>query len=64
MSASGMENDWTATAIGLVTALVSGYAAIGILLRYLRSHSTLAFSLYRIALGALVLALAWRDAIG
>ena len=61
---SGAVNDWTATAVGLAAALVSGYAAIDILLRYLRSHSTLVFSLYRIALGALVLALAWRGAIG
>ena len=61
---SGAEYNWTATAIGLAAALASGYAAIGILLRFLRSHSTLAFSLYRIALGALVLVLAGQGAIG
>ena len=63
MTEPGVAGDWPMMAIGLVAALVSGYASIGYLLRFLRSHSTLAFSLYRIALGALVLALAWQGSI-
>lgn len=60
---AGMGDDWPAMTVGLLTALVSGYAAIGYLLRFLRTNSTLVFSLYRIALGALVLGLAWQGAI-
>lgn len=60
---SGGAMDWPTLALGLVAAGLSGYAAIGTLLRFLRSHSTLVFSIYRIALGALVLALAWQGAI-
>jgi undecaprenyl-diphosphatase len=46
--------------LGVATALafVSGLAAIAFLLRYLTTHSTLVFVVYRIALGALVLVLA------
>jgi undecaprenyl-diphosphatase len=54
---------WMPLALGLLTALVSGYVAIGFLLAYLRTHSTHAFVAYRLALGALVLALAWEGAI-
>lgn len=60
---SGGSVDWPTLALGLVAAGLSGYAAIGTLLRFLRSHSTLVFSIYRIALGALVLTLAWQGAI-
>ncbi len=49
----------TATAI----AFVVGYAAIAWLLRYLATHSTAVFVAYRIALGALVLALLSAGAI-
>ena len=38
-------------------AFVSGYAAIAWMLRFLTSHSTVVFVVYRVALGALVLAL-------
>ncbi len=40
----------------LVSALV-GYAAITVLLRFLRTHTTYVFVIYRIALGALLIAL-------
>ena len=40
-----------------VLAFVSGYAAIAFLLRFLSNHSTVVFVVYRVALGALVLAL-------
>ncbi|NLV54255.1 MAG: undecaprenyl-diphosphate phosphatase [Acidimicrobiales bacterium] len=49
----GIEATIVATAISFVV----GYAAIAWLLRWLTSHSTLVFVVYRIALGVLVLAL-------
>lgn len=63
LAESGGGGDWVVMAMGLAAALVSGYAAIGMLLRFLRTHSTLVFCAYRIALGALVLTLAWQGAI-
>jgi len=42
--------------IATLAAAVSGYAAIAFMLRYLRTHSTLVFVVYRLALGAAVLA--------
>jgi undecaprenyl-diphosphatase len=49
----------------LATALafVTGYAAIAWMLRYLTSHSTVVFVIYRVALGALVLVLVGAGAI-
>jgi len=46
-----------ALAIGLLAAAVSGYISIAWLLRYLRARTTMPFVVYRIALGALLLAL-------
>jgi undecaprenyl-diphosphatase len=46
-----------ALAIGLLAAAVSGYFSIAWLLRYLRARTTIPFVIYRIALGALLLAL-------
>jgi undecaprenyl-diphosphatase len=45
------------TAIATLCAFVVGYASIAFLLRWLGSHSTVVFVAYRVALGALVLAL-------
>jgi undecaprenyl-diphosphatase len=45
------------TAIATIAAFVVGYASIAFLLRYLGNHSTVVFVVYRVALGALVLAL-------
>jgi len=44
------------TAIATLLAFVVGYASIAFLLRYLATHSTLVFVVYRVALGALVIA--------
>jgi undecaprenyl-diphosphatase len=44
-------------AIGLVAAAVAGYASIAWLLRFLRVSSTIPFVIYRVALGAVLLAL-------
>lgn len=49
---------------GLLTSLLSGYAAIGFLLAFLRTRSTMVFVVYRVGLGAAVLGLAWQGVIG
>ena len=46
-----------ATALATVLAFAVGYASIALLLRYLTTHTVYVFVAYRIALGALVLAL-------
>lgn len=43
--------------IGIVAAFVSGYLSIGFLLKFLKEYGTLAFVIYRIALGATILSL-------
>jgi len=42
-------------AVGFLAALVSGYAAIRWLLRYLGSHSLYGFALYCVVVGGLIL---------
>ena len=49
--------EWLALAVGFVAAAVAGLVAIRFLLRWLRTHSVAIFSLYRIALAALVVVL-------
>jgi undecaprenyl-diphosphatase len=51
------------TAIATVLAFIVGYATIAFLLRWLTSHSTAIFVAYRVALGALVIALTAAGAI-
>jgi len=51
------------TAIATVFAFVSGYAAIAFLLKFLVSHSTAVFVVYRVVLGVVVLALVQADVI-
>ena len=46
-----------ATTVATLTAFVVGYVSIAFLLRYLASHSTLVFVIYRVVLGSLVLGL-------
>jgi undecaprenyl-diphosphatase len=58
--ASGEEGENVGTGalvIATLFAFVSGYAAIAFLLRFLATHSTVVFVVYRVALGVLVLAL-------
>jgi undecaprenyl-diphosphatase len=50
-------------AISTALAFVVGYISIAALLRYLTSHSTVVFVVYRVALGIAVLALAGTGAI-
>lgn len=52
-----------ALVVATITAFAVGYAAIAFLLRYLASHSTLVFVVYRVAVGLLVLALAGAGVI-
>jgi undecaprenyl-diphosphatase len=49
--------------IATLMAFVFGYAAIAFLLRYLTTHSTIIFVVYRVALGTIVIALAAAGAI-
>jgi undecaprenyl-diphosphatase len=51
------------TAIATLLAFLVGYATIAFLLRWLTSHSTAIFVAYRVALGALVIALTAAGAI-
>jgi undecaprenyl-diphosphatase len=50
-------------ALATVLAFITGYAAIAWMLRYLGSHSTIVFVVYRVVLGSLVLALVASGAI-
>jgi undecaprenyl-diphosphatase len=54
--------DWAVLLAGVVSAAISGWIAIGVLLRYLRSHSTFIFIAYRLvaAVVFVVLILATR----
>ena len=52
-----------ATAIATLLAFVTGYASIAFLLRWLVTHTMNVFVIYRVALGALVLALTASGAI-
>ena len=48
--------------IGVVTAAVSGWVAIAIVLRYVKNHSYRAFAIYRVVAGLAVLALIFHRA--
>jgi undecaprenyl-diphosphatase len=50
-------------AVGTVVSFASGMAAIAALLRYLRTHTTLVFVAYRIALGMALLVLLWTGVL-
>ena len=63
---SGEEGDHVglgALFVATLLAFVAGYASIAFLLRFLSSHSTMVFVVYRVALGALVLVLVSAGAI-
>jgi undecaprenyl-diphosphatase len=55
---SGVEVSLLPLVVGLVASLVAGFAAIAILLRFLRSHPTHVFVVYR-AILATVVVIAW-----
>jgi undecaprenyl-diphosphatase len=52
-----------ALVVATVLAFAVGYASIAFLLRFLATHTTLVFVAYRVALGAVVLALAGSGTI-
>jgi undecaprenyl-diphosphatase len=52
-----------ATILATLLAFIVGYASIAFLLRWLAHHSTMVFVVYRVVLGALVLALAGAGVI-
>src|SRR6478735_5383357 len=58
----GVSRSGSTISAGLV-AFIVGYASIAWLLRYLVSHTTVVFVIYRVALGALVIALTAGGAI-
>jgi undecaprenyl-diphosphatase len=51
------EGSYVALVIATIVSGVVGYASIWFLLRYLRTHSTAVFIVYRLVVGALILAL-------
>jgi undecaprenyl-diphosphatase len=63
---SGEEGEHVSTGnlvVATLLAFVTGYAAIAWLLRFLSTHSTIVFVVYRVALGVLVLVLVSTGAI-
>jgi undecaprenyl-diphosphatase len=57
------ETSLGALAVATLFAFLFGYASIAFLLRYLATHSTLVFVVYRVGLGGLTIALAASGAI-
>jgi undecaprenyl-diphosphatase len=55
LAAAAGADDRVDLALGIAAAAASGYACIGLLLRFLERHGTHAFAFYRIGLGALLL---------
>lgn len=51
--------EWGPTIVATVVSFVVGYAAIAWLLRWLANHSMLVFAVYRVVVGALILALVY-----
>jgi undecaprenyl-diphosphatase len=51
-------DDWSRLLLGAVVAMIVGYVTIGWLLRYIARHNFVAFGVYRIIAGALIIVLA------
>ena len=51
------ELGWTSILVSIVIAFITGYASIWFLIRYLKTHTTAVFIYYRLALGAVMIAL-------
>jgi len=49
-AAAAGHDSWSYALVGLVAAAITGYVAIGFLMRYVRSHNLGAFAVYRLAL--------------
>ena len=50
--------------VGTIVSAVTGWIAIGFLLRYLQRNSLVGFVVYRVAFGVLVLGVAWSRSLG
>jgi undecaprenyl-diphosphatase len=57
------DSDLTGLGIATIVAFISGYASIAFLLRWLTSHSMMIFVVYRVVVGALIIALTASGAI-
>jgi undecaprenyl-diphosphatase len=55
--------DWTPTIVATIVSFFVAYASIAWLLRYVSKHSTMAFVVYRVAMGLLLLGLLSSHAI-
>ena len=51
--------DWVGLLAGLAAAAISGYISIGFLLKFLQTHTTGVFVIYRLVLGSAVILLAY-----
>jgi len=49
----------SAFVVGIIASAIVGYLAIAFLMRYLQTHNTFLFVIYRIALGIVVLLAFW-----
>lgn len=54
---SAANEDWTALAVAFVASMLTAFAAVKWLLRYIQTHRFTAFAVYRIVLGIALLAL-------
>jgi undecaprenyl-diphosphatase len=61
---AAVHSDLTALAVATVVSAIFGYLSIAFLLRYLQTHTTLLFVVYRIGLGALLLFLLTTGRVG
>ncbi|HEU4387714.1 MAG TPA: undecaprenyl-diphosphate phosphatase, partial [Blastocatellia bacterium] len=59
-----VQGNRAALIIATIVSAIFGYASIAFLLRYLQTHTTLSFVIYRIALGALLLFLLASGRVG
>ena len=57
-------SDWGMLLLGAVVAMIVGYVTIGWLLRYVARHNFVAFGIYRIVAGLLILGLAALGVLG
>lgn len=59
----GIPHEWNNLILGILSAFVSGYFAIDFLLKYLETHKTHVFVIYRVVLGVLIIYLSYKGLI-
>ncbi|SFN52488.1 undecaprenyl-diphosphate phosphatase [Dokdonella immobilis] len=57
LRSGGVQEDWSAVAVGFVVATITAFIAVKWLLGYIRTHTFNAFAVYRIVFGGLLLLL-------